>query len=497
MKDREGTAMSNENSLVKKMPTGIKGFDTMLEGGIPEGRVLLVTGSAGTGKTVLLNEFLYRGITEYGETGVFVTFEERPSDIVQNVGSFGWDYRRLQEEGKLLFVDLSPVRDSYVEVSNDYELSPIMLRIQQAVRKIGARRVVLDSAASLFSQLNNRDKVRRFIFQICQDLKEMGITALISSEQPDSGSATAGYTVEEFVSDGVIQMRIKPGEQQLIRTMLVTKMRGVGYRSGYVQFSIGSEGLNVFPKIAIQRGIANTSFEERKRFGISGLDEALDGGVPKGHIVLISGTTGSGKSLSGMQFLEEGIRNGEKAVFVALEEPIQQITKTAEVHGWKLEEHEKRGELRFVTAELIDPVPDELLSKIVEAVEEIGAGRIVFDSISSLMSATMQQEQVRQFLLQLADYIKHRGITGIFSYLMSSNFGADKDQLLGSLETNSMRLSSVVDGVILLQYVERQQRVEKVLNVLKMRGCRHSRDLYQYEIEIGGLRLGEKFSVSR
>jgi circadian clock protein KaiC len=483
--------------MVNKMPTGIRGFDTMLEGGIPEGRVLLITGSAGTGKTVLLNEFLYRGITEYGENGVFVTFEEQPSEIAANVGSFGWDYTQLQAEGKLLFADFSPLRDNYEEVSDDYDLTPIMLRIRQAVEKIGARRVVLDSVASLFSQLSNKNRIRRYIFQMCQDLKEMGITSLISSEQPDSGTATAGYAVEEFVSDGVIQMRIAPGEQQLVRTMLVTKMRGVGYRSGYVQFNIGSEGLCVFPKIAVRRGMANTSFEERKRFGISGLDQALDGGIPKGHIVLISGTTGSGKSLSGIQFLEEGIRNGERAVFVALEEPVQQIKKTAEVHGWNLDEHEERGELRFVTAELIDPMPDELLSNIVEAVEEIGAGRLVFDSISSLMSATMHQEQVRQFLLQLANYIKYKGLTGIFSYLMSSNFGADKDQLLGALETNNMRLSSVVDGVILLQYVERQQRVEKVLNVLKMRGCRHSRDLFQYEIEVGGLRIGEKFSVSR
>jgi circadian clock protein KaiC len=105
----------------------------------------------------------------------------------------------------------------------------------------------------------------------------------------------------------------------------------------------------------------------------------------------------------------------------------------------------------------------------------------------------MHQESVRQFLLQLANYLKYKGITSILSFLMSANFGAEKDQLLSALETNTMRLSSVVDGVILLQYVERKQRVEKLLNILKMRGCSHSKDIFQYEIEAGGLSIGKKF----
>ena len=487
--------MEQESRGVKKIATGIDGFDTMLEGGIPQGRVVLVTGSAGTGKTVLLNEFIFRGITEYGEHGVFVTFEEVPSDISQNVANFGWDYEQLQREGKLLFVDLSPMRELPEEISNDYDLSPIILRIKQAVKKIDARRVVLDSIASLFMQLTNRDKVRNIIYQICQELKGIGVTGMISSEQPDTGNISSGYGVEEFVSDGVIQMRIIPGEQQLIRKMLVTKMRGVGYRSGYVQFAVTSRGLRVFPKIAVQRGIANTDFTERKKTGIAGLDTALDGGIPKGHVVLISGTTGSGKTLSCMQFLEEGIRSGEKGLYVALEEPVQQVIKTGELHGWDLAENVEAGDLRFVTGDLIDFVPDEILSDIVNAVEETGAKRVVVDSISSIMSATMQQESVRQFLLQLANYFKYKGITSILSFLMSANFGAEKDQLLSALETNTMRLSSVVDGVILLQYVERKQRVEKLLNILKMRGCSHSKDIFQYEIETGGLSIGKKFEL--
>ncbi|MFW6343755.1 MAG: ATPase domain-containing protein [Sediminispirochaetaceae bacterium] len=487
--------MHTKDSIVTKLPTGIEGLDTVLEGGIPKGRVLTVTGTAGSGKTVLLNEFLYRGITCYGENGVFVTFEEIPTDIIKNVGNFGWDYGTLLKEGKLLFVDLSPSLESLEEISEDYELSPIILRITQAVQKNNAQRIVIDSIASLFDQLSNKGKVRKLIYQLTTELKKMGLTGIISSERQEYRRELGGNSVEEYVTDGVIQLHIVPGEQELLRKLLVTKLRGVGYRSGFVQFAITAEGLEVYPKIAVRKGIAETSFEDRKMLGIPGLDSALDGGIPKGHIVLVSGTTGSGKTLSSLQFLMEGIRRGEKGIYVALEEPIEQLRKTADIHGWELSRHEREGDLVFVSGDLIDPIPDKLLSDIVYAVEKTDAQRIVVDSISSIMSATMEQENVRQFLLQLSNYLKSKGITGILSYLMSSNFGAEKEQLLSSLETNAMRLSSVVDGVILLQYVERNQRVEKLLNVLKMRGCNHSKDIFKYTIETGGLKIGRRYGA--
>lgn len=485
--------MDEEETIVTKLPTGIKGFDLMLEGGIPRGRLLTITGSVGTGKTVLLNEFLYRGITRYAENGVFVTFEEVPSDIRRNVGNFNWDYTRLEKEGKLAFVDFSPILDTTEEISSDYDPSPIILRIKEAIRTTDAQRIVIDSISSLFTQFSNQGMVRRIIYRICYELKELGITGMITAEQPDTGARISGYRIEEFVTDGVIHMRIITGEQQLIREMCVLKMRGVGYRSGPVQFTITSDGLQVFPKIGVSPGVARTDFSKRVKLGIPGLDTALEGGVPVGHIVLVSGNTGSGKTLMCMQFLQEGLQQGETCIFVALEEPAQQIRKTAEAHGWDFSEREQKGDLCFVTTSLIDILADKLLTDIVEAVEKTGAKRIVIDSISSIMSATLNQEKVRQFLLQLAAFLKSKGITCLLSYLMPANFGAEKGQLMSALETNAMRLSSVADGIILLQYVEREQKVEKLLNILKMRGCNHSRDIILYEIERGGLKIGERF----
>ena len=189
----------------------------------------------------------------------------------------------------------------------------------------------------------------------------------------------------------------------------------MGYRSGVLEFEIEKNGLRVFPKIPIQRRLAETNFQIRKAFGIEKLDELLGGGIPQGHSVLISGNTGTGKTILGMQFIVQGIKEGENAVFMAFEEPIDQVKKTALVHGWDFDQYEKQGKLAFVATSLIDISNDKLLYQMVNAVKRIGAKRVVIDSISTLMSATMNEEQTRQFLIQLNSCLKERGITCIMN----------------------------------------------------------------------------------
>ena len=219
----------------------------------------------------------------------------------------------------------------------------------------------------------------------------------------------------------------------------------------------------------------------------------MGGGIPQGHMVLLSGNTGTGKTMFGMHFLKQGISDGENAVFVTLEEPIEQVKKTALTHGWDFERYEKEGKLGFTTASLIDLSNDKLLYQIISAVEGVNAKRVVIDSVSSLLSATMNEEQVRQFLLQLSRYFKAKGITCIMNYLSLANFGAARGQLLGSLSTSEIRLSSVVDIIIMLLYVERGQKIKKLFNVLKLRGSQHSKEIFSYEIEKDGIKMGEKY----
>ena len=491
-------AKSTDNSSsvsggVEKIPTGIKGFDEVLEGGVPRGRALLITGSTGTGKTVFANEFLYRGITKYNENGVYVTFEEHPKEIIKNVRNFGWDLDILIRQKKLVFVDASPDNIQTRE-SGEYDLLGLVERIKHAIVKAKAKRVVIDVVSMLFSKFSNKDTIREVIFLICDELKRLDVTTVITAEKAgDNGNTLSRYGVEEYVLDGVVELVLKTGQQQFLRKMFIKKLRGTGYRSGQVEFEVTNNGLEVFPKIIAERRISKTDFKNREMFGLEGVDKALGGGIPQGHMLLISGNTGTGKTIFGMHMIVEGIKKGQNAVYVALEEPVEQIKKTAQEFGFEFEKLEKEGNLIFICPRLIDMFNDKVLNEIVNAVNKIGAKRVVIDSISSLMSATMNEESVRQFLIQASSFFKSQGIVCLMNFLSSANFGASKGQLLAAFETSAMRLSSIVDGIILLLYVERNQRIKRIFNILKLRGSWHSNNIFQYEINKNGIKFGERY----
>ena len=493
-KARKGTNKTRHGGGLAKVATGVPGLDEMLEGGLVAGKVTLIAGSSGSGKTVLLNEFLYRGAAEFNEPGVFVTFEESPSDIEENVQGFGRDYADLVRGKRLAFVDLSPGDDAPRELGEDYDLGPVLLRVRRAVERIGARRVVIDSIANLFGRLSNTSAVRVLLHRLCRDLRKLGTTVVISAEQAGPGEPTR-FGVEEYVADSVIETWMEMGEQQITRRIAVRKMRGAGYRSGAVQFSIGAEGLRVYPKIAIDRSIAKVDLRRRRHFGIEGFDELLDGGLPHGHVTLISGNTGTGKTTFCMHFIRQGLKAGEPCIYVALEEPSAQLRRAAAAHKWGLERSEREGLLHYLDVPLIDVIPDKVLYDIVDAVKETGARRLVIDSVSSLESATLEADQVRQFLIQLAEFSKSLGLSCLLTYLVPGAFGAGEGQLLGQMQTTDMRLSSVVDSIILLRYVERGQKVKRLLNVLKLRGSRHDNAIYLYTLNQEGVRLGEKYEA--
>ncbi|MFX1449861.1 MAG: ATPase domain-containing protein [Promethearchaeota archaeon] len=478
---------------IRKLLTGIRGLDEVLEGGIPYGRSLLISGATGTGKTVFLNEFIYRGIKKFMENGVFVTFEENQVDIILNVKGFGWDYESLLEQNKLIFVNLIP--KDFVEISQKYDLTPMIERIKFAIKKIGAKRVAIDNLGTIFQRFSNKEQIRWVILQISSELKRLGVTSMISAEKTMSPNSLSISGVQEYVADGVIDLSIEEGQQKVLRKMNIRKLRGMGYRSGVVSFVINNEGIQVFPKIPLDRTYAKTDFNVRKCFGIEELDTALGGGIPQGHMILIGGNTGTGKTLLGLSFLINGFQNDEGGIMVALEEPIQQVKKSAENIGWDLHTYENKNKLVLINPSLIDIEPDGLLYQIINAVNLIKAKRILIDSISSLESATMNPFKLREFLIQLSTFLKTLGITAIFTYLTTSAFGAERGQLLSQISTTDIRLSSIMDGIIILRFVEREQKVMKLLNILKLRGSQHKKEIFKYEIQEDGFHLGEKFKT--
>ena len=289
------TAMpSDQLQSVQKIRTMIEGFDDISHGGLPVGRSTLVSGTSGTGKTLTAVQFIYNGIIEFDEPGIFVTFEESPRDIIKNALSFGWDLKKLIDDGKLFILDASPDPEGQ-EIVGNFDLSALIARIQYAIRKYKARRVSIDSVTAVFQQYDAANVVRREIFRLVARLKQMGVTTLMTTERVNEYGQVARYGVEEFVSDNVVIVRnVLEGERRR-RTIEILKLRGTTHMKGEYPFTITNNGINIFPLGAMR--LTQRSSNVRVSSGVGTLDEMCGGGFFKDSIILATGATGTGKTL--------------------------------------------------------------------------------------------------------------------------------------------------------------------------------------------------------
>jgi len=226
---------------VGKLSTGIIGFDQIANGGIPEGRSTLISGTAGSGKTVFALQFVLAGIRDFDQNGVFVTFEETPADLMLNVRSFGWDLESLVASQRIGIVDATPEPGEEAITTGPYDLSALLARIENAVRRVGARRVILDAIGGLFPQFSDANVVRRELHRIHTGLRQLGVTTLITIERTDEDTGLGRFGVEEFVADNVIILRNRLDTEKRRRTVEILKFRGATHQKGEYPFTIDPE----------------------------------------------------------------------------------------------------------------------------------------------------------------------------------------------------------------------------------------------------------------
>ncbi len=479
-----------ETNIVK---TGIDGLDKTLEGGIPEGHVVLLTGKAGVGKTVLAMQWLFEGWKKFEHPGIYISVTEPFTKAIKNISTMDFFDNGPVESGNVRFTDLR----SMVELMDfgamgdelgKEDIEELVERIEGLVDKVGARRMVIDSITAIGYMIDDTELFRYFIFRLGTVLSGKDCTVFLTSESRDGSTP---FNVEDFISDGIINLHYTHGEQAVIRKIEIGKMRGIDFRTGNAFFDISTTGITIYPKVPVERQFAETDFDNRITTGLKNLDDMMNGGYPKGHVILVTGNTGTGKSTLGMQFLDDGLKKGENCVFVNLEEPLPQVKKTAVSHGWEFEKYEEEGLLHFVSPELIDTYPDKFVYKILNVVDETDAKRLVLDSVSSLPSAGLSEDKLREILLQLNSALKARGATSVMTHLASGLFSQGSEKLLGATQASDLRLSSLCDGILLLRYVEKESEIGKAMNVLKMRGSAHDKYIRKLKITDEGVKLGE------
>ena len=216
----------------------------MTGGGLPRGRPTLVCGPAGSGKTLLAMEFLVRGITDFGEPGVFVAFEETREDLVANVASLGFDLAAFEADGMLVLDHVNVVASELVE-AGDWDLEGLFIRLGAAIDSVGATRVVIDTIETLFGAFQDAATLRAELQRLFVWLKARGVTVVITGERGDGQLTRHG--IEEYVSDCVIVLDHLVTEQTSTRRLRVLKYRGSLHGTNEYPFLIGERGISVQP----------------------------------------------------------------------------------------------------------------------------------------------------------------------------------------------------------------------------------------------------------
>jgi circadian clock protein KaiC len=458
-----------------RLATCIPGLDSITNGGLVKGRATLAVGTSGTGKTILGLQYLAAGAHAFDEPGVLVTFEEAPEDLVNNAASFGWGLMELVNDGKLRIVDASPDPDA----SEEFDFDDLLAKIRQAISKSGARRVVLDSVGALFPQLRDPFTVRRGLRQLIEALRPLRVTTIVTTERTEDYGPVARFGVEDFVVDGVVVLR-HPLEQRVrSRTIEIVKLRGASHMSGEFPFTIAADrGIEVIPRPHFE--LKQAASRERVSTGNDELDAICGGGFFKDSVVLVSGATGTGKTLIGCEFIQAAVANGERALFFSFEESRSQLFRNALSWGIDLEAADRSSLLRLEFRRPERMLLEDLLLDFRRIIDEFEPDRVVIDGLTAL-ERTSLPHAFREFSVAVTSFVKEREITVIFTETATLDM-----QLSAATESH---VSTMTDAIIMLRYVEAAGTAHRALLVLKMRGSRHETGVHEYVIGDDGLHV--------
>jgi circadian clock protein KaiC len=468
---------------VPKHRTGIPGFDLISEGGLPRARATLIAGTAGSAKTVFATHFLASGILLDDEPGVFVTFEDRVEDIRANMLGFGWDIAAWETQGKWLFVDAAPDPEEPTSVVGSFDLSGLLARIERAVEKVGAKRISLDSLNALFVQFPDQPILRAELFRITTKLKRLGVTVVFTGERVEEYGEVTRHGIEEFVADNVIVLRNLLDNERRRRTIEILKLRGAPHQRGEFPFTITSrDGIIVIPLSGI--ALTQTSSTKRVTSGVERLDAMCGGGIFRDSILLVSGATGTGKTLLVTQFMAGGFEAGERCLLFAFEESRDQLFRNAAAWGFDFEAMEKSGNLKVVNRYPHAMAMEDHLVEMQQIVHDFKPNRVAVDSLSALERVSSLRS-FREFVISLTSFLKREETAGLFTSTTPS--------LLGGGSVTEKHISTLTDSIILLRYVESYGEMLRSIVLLKMRGSPHDSAIRQYTIDEQGMQIGEPF----
>ncbi len=465
----------NRKETFLKTPTGISGLDEITDGGFPKGRPVLICGGAGCGKTLFAMQFLVKGVTDYNEAGVFMSFEESENDLEQNFKSLGFDLEKLKSKNKLR-IDHVRIERSEIEETGEYDLEGLFIRLNYAIDAVGAKRVVLDTIESLFSGMDNMGLLRSEIRRLFTWLKEKGVTTIITGERGESSLTRQG--LEEYVSDCVILLDFRVIEQIATRRLRIVKYRGSTHGTNEYPFLIDEHGISVLPVTSLKLDYKSPT--EIITTGLSALDNAfLTGGIYRASCTLITGNAGTSKTILAAHFAMSSCKHKERTLYFSFEESPDQLVRNMATIGINFKQaiqskllyiHASRPSLQGLEMHLM------VLNKLLI---ELKPRTVIIDPISSLITIGNSNE-VGAMLVRLMDTLKMNQINALFTSLTHDGYA---DYSNSTIET----VSSLADTWIHVKNEERNNERIRSLLIVKSRGMGHFNNQQDFTITGKGI----------
>ncbi|MEJ7927603.1 ATPase domain-containing protein [Sphingobium sp. AN641] len=461
--------------------TGVLGLDDILNGGLTRGRVFLLEGSPGTGKTTIATQFLMQGAAQ-GEKCLYITLSENIDEMHESARSHGWDL-----SGVDLFELVPPEslldeqQQQSLLYSSDLELGETTRRIFEMFDEVKPDRVVLDSLSEIRLLAQSSLRYRRQILALKHFFSRQNTTVLMLD---DLTAEVADKTVHS-VAHGVIRLEeMSPEYGPERRRLRVAKYRGRRYRGGYHDFIIAQGGVQAFPRLVSAEH--KTAFvRELLKSNAPELDALLGGGIERGSSVLVLGPAGTGKSLLTLTFVAAAVDRGERAAMFVFDEEVGLLFNRAMGLGIDMQAMVDEGKLIVEQVDAAELSPGEFTQRVRTCVEKHKVQTIIIDSLNGYQAAMPEESALILHMHELLQYLNRQGAT---TFLTVAQHG-----LVGDMKS-PVDITYLADTVVLLRYFEAMGHVRRAISIIKKRTGAHEHTIREYKIGDYGIRFGEPLS---
>ena len=468
----------NGEAVIRSLPSGVPGLDSVLGGGLPEYSFNLIAGGPGSGKTTLAHQIMFANATV-----------ERPALYFTVLGEPTLKMLRYQRQFSYFDPELAGSAIQFINLSAEVmerDLGEVLQRIVSEIERAKPGIIVVDSFRTIAAGQHDRQETAKgfnldqFVQRLALNLTTWEVTSFLLGEYAAEEQRNPVFTV----ADGILWLTQATDRNSVVRKLQVVKTRGRAPMPGLHTFRITDAGLQIFPRIPEQT--RNRAPQKRGRLstGVPGMDEMIGGGVIAGDAVMLTGPAGSGKSTVATQFMVAGLAAGETGVIAVFEEYPEEYIARANARNPQVGKMIEEGKLTVIYLRPLDLSVDEALFAILEGVERLGARRVVIDSLSGFEVALAPtfRDDFRESLYRLVGTLTATGVTVFMT--------AEVSEAFSEARFTTEKVSFITDEIIVQRYIEMKGELRRVMAVIKMRGSDHTHEFRTYEVTPRGVVVG-------